>query len=255
MKTEIVTPGIFENFPEIICVVSTRIGGVSDKPYDLNLSFKVGDDRDNVRNNRKIFFGYLNIDESNLVYQHQTHSDNTVYVDKSGVINNNDAVYTDKENLFLCLTVADCLPVFLYHPAGIIAAVHSGWRGSYKRTVYKTVVKLAGHFRLNAADIIAYIGPGLSVENFEIGEEVKGLFRKDVIELRNGKYYLDNKLENILQLKEAGILKENIEVSEYCTYKEVNLFHSYRRDREKSGRMIGLIGMRRKDHRSNIIRQ
>lgn len=244
MLTKVIRPHIFEKFPEIICAVSTRIGGFSEKPYDLNLSYKVGDKVNNVRKNRKIFFDYLGIYHSNLVYQNQTHSDNSFYVDNSGVIDNSDAVFTNKKNLFLCLTVADCLPVFLFHPAGIIAAVHSGWKGSYKRIVFKTVNRLIQIFNINVRDMYAYIGPGLSVENFEVGRDVAGLFRKDVIEIRNGKYYLNNKLENLIQLTETGLKKNNIEISEYCTYREDMLFHSYRRDGDKSGRMLGLIGMR-----------
>ena len=244
MKTKVIRPSIFNVNPAVICAVSTRIGGVSDADYGLNLSFKVGDDRENVRRNRKIFFTHLNISENSLVFQQQTHSGNSVYAAKPGFIKDNDSIYTDVKNLFLCVTLADCLPVFLYHHSGVVAAVHSGWKGSCKKIVYKTVRKLTGHFGLNAEELLVYIGPGLSVDNFEVGKEVAELFRKDVIKERTGKLYLDNKLENLFQLTEAGISQNNIEISELCTYEEKNMFHSYRRDKETSGRMIGLIGIK-----------
>jgi YfiH family protein len=244
MKLEIIKPGIYKKYKDLFCAVSTKVGGISGGPYGLNLSYKVGDKSENVKINRKIFFDYLNIDESRLVYQNQTHSDNYVYVENSSFIKNNDAIFTDKKNLYLCLTIADCLPVFLYHPGGIIAAIHSGWRGSHRKIVFKTVKKVCEHFGFNASELIAYIGPGLSVENFEVGKEVAELFGKDVVRIRGNKYYFDNKLENKNQLIKAGVSEINIEISDYCTYKEVNLFHSYRRNGKNAGRMLGVIGLR-----------
>lgn len=244
MRTEIIKPCIYKEYNDVFCAVSTRTGGVSEKPFNLNLSYNVGDKTEHVKMNRKIFFGYLNIDESRLVYQNQTHSDYSVYVKNSSFIKNNDALFTDKKNLFLCLTVADCLPVFLYHPEGIIAAIHSGWKGSHRQIVYKTVLKVCEYFGLNPSELIAYIGPGLSVENFEVGKEVAELFDGNVIRICENKYFLDNKLENKNQLMKAGVKEINIEISEYCTYKEERLFHSYRRNGIGAGRMLGVIGLR-----------
>jgi hypothetical protein len=245
MKIKVITPSIFNIDNGVICAVSTRAGGVSEGNYGLNFSYKVGDDKENVRKNRKLFFEYLDISESCLVYQQQTHSDNIIYVTEPGLIMDNDALYTDVKNLFLCLTLADCLPVFLYHPSGVVAAIHSGWKGSLKQIVRKTVGKLTAHFGLNTMDILAYVGPGLSADNFQVGKDVADLFGKDVIQVRNGKLYLDNKLEIIRQLTSAGVLEKNIEISGLCTYKEKELFHSYRRDKEKSGRMLGIIGIKK----------
>jgi len=244
MKPEIIQPEIFKKYKDIFCAVSTRSGGVSGESYGFNLSYKVGDKSENVKTNRKIFFDYLNILESRLVFQNQIHSDNSAYVESTLFLENNDALYTDKKNLYLCLTVADCLPVFLYHPGGIIIAIHSGWKGSHGKIVYKTVKKVSEHFGLNVSEFIAYIGPGLSVENFEVGKEVADLFGNDVIKIRKNKYYFDNKLENKNQLMKAGVREINIEISEYCTYKEEKLFHSYRRNGIRAGRMLGVIGLR-----------
>ncbi|MBN1634651.1 MAG: peptidoglycan editing factor PgeF [Ignavibacteria bacterium] len=244
MRLEVIKPEIFSKYKDVFCAVSTRIGGVSEMFYDLNLSYRVGDSNENVRMNRKIFFNYLKIDESRLVFQNQIHGSNSFYTEKSAFIINNDALYTDKRNLYLCLTIADCLPVFLYHPGGIIAAIHSGWRGSHLQIAYKTVIKICKHFAFDASELTAYIGPGLSAENFEVGREVAELFDRDVIRNREGKYFFDNKLENKNQLVKAGVKEINIEVSEYCTFKEKKLFHSYRRDGNRAGRMLGLIGLR-----------
>lgn len=244
MNPEIIQPVIYKKYKDLFCAISTRIGGISGEPYGLNLSYRVGDKFENVKANRKIFFDYLNILESRLVYQNQTHGDNSAYAESTSFKKNNDALYTDKKNLYLCLTIADCLPVFLFHPGGIVVAIHSGWKGSHGKIVYKTVKKVCEYFELNASELIAYIGPGLSVENFEVGKEVAELFSSDVIKIKNNKYYFDNKLENKNQLIKAGVREINIEISEYCTYKEEKLFHSYRRNGNRAGRMLGVIGLR-----------
>ena len=98
-------------------------------------------------------------------------------------------------------------------------------------------------FSIDVEKIIAYIGPGISVNNFEVGKDVADLFDEGVKENRDGKYFIDLKKHNYIQLQKIGVRNENIEVSGYCTFKEKDLFHSYRRDRDKSGRMLAVIGM------------
>jgi len=244
VKIKLITPQIF-NKHKVLCAVSTKHGGVSEETYRMNLSFRVGDSPENVNENRRILFEHLGIPEDRLVYQGQIHSCNSHYAENPGTIKNNDAVFTDKENLFLTVTIADCLPVFLYHPGGIIAAIHSGWRGSVKKITEKTLIKICEHFAVKPSEFLAFLGPALSVDNFEVGSEVAALFRKEVITSYNGKYYLDNKLENYLQLIESGLKEENIESSVLCTFTESSLLHSYRRDKNYSGRMLGIIGNQR----------
>ena len=76
-----------------------------------------------------------------------------------------------------------------------------------------------------------------------MGKDVADLFGGKVKVFRNEKYFIDLKKHNHIQLQKLGVRNENIEVSEYCTYDEKDLFHSYRRDRDKSGRMLGVIGL------------
>ena len=98
-------------------------------------------------------------------------------------------------------------------------------------------------FSVDTSKLIAYIGPAISQDCYEVGKEVADLFDEKVKAYRDGKYSLDLKKSNLYQLLNLGVRKENIEVSEHCTFKEEKLFHSHRRDGERIGRMFGIIGM------------
>ncbi|MDQ3021214.1 MAG: peptidoglycan editing factor PgeF [Bacteroidota bacterium] len=244
-NTKIIYSDLFKKFHGLVFGFSTKVGGVSDEPYCLNLSSSVGDDPENVKRNRKIFFNEMGIDEAQVTFQKQTHSTVINYSDMPQHFDGCDAIYTDKKNNFLVVGVADCIPIFLYEPGKkIIAAIHSGWKGTYGRILTNTIEELIKKFDLNITGLTAYIGPGISQEKYEVGEDVGKFFVDDVKYFRNGKYYLDLKKENYNQLISLGLKKENIEVSELCTFREKDLLHSYRRDGDKSGRMFGVIGIK-----------
>ncbi len=245
MTPKIIYSELLKKFPELVFGFSTKVGGVSPDPYCLNLSISVGDDPNNVKRNRKLFFNELGVNESQVTFQKQIHSTTANYSDKPQCFEGCDAVYTDKKNNFLAVSVADCIPVFLYEPAKkIVAGIHSGWKGTHGKILTLTIKDLVKKFNIDLSKLSAYIGPGISQDNYEVGEEVGELFDDDVKYFKNGKYYPDLKKDNYKQLLEIGVRTENIEISELCTFKEKDLLHSYRRDRDKSGRMFGVIGMR-----------
>jgi copper oxidase (laccase) domain-containing protein len=99
-------------------------------------------------------------------------------------------------------------------------------------------------FNSKPENLYVYIGPGISINNFEVGKDVYDLFDDDFKEVRVAKYYVDLKKDIYTRLIRMGVKDENVEVSEFCTFRDEELFHSYRRDREKSGRMLGVIGMK-----------
>lgn len=225
--------------------MSTKQGGVSDEPYCLNLSYSTGDKEDDVRKNREIFFRKIGISEEQVTFQKQIHSTNIKYSERGQFIKDCDAIYTNKNDVFLAVSTADCIPVFLYEPGRrVVAAIHSGWRGTAGKIVTKTIEEMVKRFDINVSEVIAYIGPGISVRNYEVGREVAKYFGEDVRMENQGRYYVDLKRDNYGQLRNAGIPQRNIEVNEMCTFKERELLHSYRRDGEKSGRMMGIIGIR-----------
>lgn len=243
-RIKIIKSEIFSRFPELKFGISTRHCDGAQPPFYFNLSFRVGDKNENVKNNRKIFFNELGIEEERVSFQRQTHSVISNLVTNPKFFDDSDALYTNSNNNFLAINIADCIPVFLYEPEKkVVAGIHSGWKGTLNKITTVTFEKLKNELSINPDKTLAYIGPGISNENFEVGKDVYDLFEPDVKIIRDEKYYIDLKKHNYLQLIRLGVKPENIEVSEYCTYKEKGLFHSYRRDRDNSGRMIGVIGL------------
>jgi polyphenol oxidase len=241
---QIIRPRIFSQFPGIISGVSTRLCGNDEPPFYFNLSYRVGDKKEKVRENRKIFFGGLGIEEDAVSFQRQTHSVNSNLVSGPKFFEDSDALYTNLKNNFLAVSIADCIPVLLYEPdKKIIAAIHSGWKGTLNKITTVTIEKLKKEFSIDAGKIYAYIGPGISVKNFEVRKDVADLFTDDVKNFRSGRYFIDLKKHNCMQLQELGVKRDKIEISDYCTFEEKELFHSYRRDRDKSGRMLAVIGI------------
>lgn len=241
---EIIRSELLAKHPEIVFGISTKEGGVSPSPFYMNLSLATPDKEENVLQNRKIFFGELGIDIDTVNFQKQVHCDDVKYIEQGGHIGDCDATVTDKSNVFLTVSVADCLPVFIYEPGRkVIGAVHAGWRGTEKMIVQKAVRKLENKFSADAGKMIAYIGPGICFKCFEVGNEVAEKFSNKVKEKRGEKYYIDLAKENKRQLTEGGVQESNIEICGLCTMEEKDLLHSYRRDGVNSGRMYGVIGM------------
>jgi len=241
----IVRSELLSHFPVIRSGVSTRRGGVSAPPLDLNLSYNVGDQETNVRQNRERFFGSLTIPTDRLAVPYQVHSAVVRRVEKAGRYEACDALVTNIRGLFLAITVADCLPILLYDPLmHAVAAVHSGWRGSKGRILLNALTILEKEFGSGRNDIVVFIGPGAGGCCYEVGEEVATQFPSEcIVRERGRKLRLDLKLFNKNMLLENGIEQRNVEVSPLCTICAPGLFHSYRRDGSRSGRMMGVIGM------------
>ncbi len=239
----IIHPEIFDPFPEIIAAQSTRLGGVSPEPFGMNLSSHVGDEQSNVDRNRRMFFEAIGVPAGTReVYQNQVHSSNVHVVHgDEGVLKESDALITAEPNVLLGVTIADCTPVLLYEPkAKLIAAVHAGWRGTEQMIALATVRKMM-ELGAEPKNIFAFIGASASGEKYEVGLEVATLFEeKHLVELAGGKYLLDVKAANLDQLLFAGIPREQIEISPLCTISDARL-HSYRRDGNRSGRMLSVI--------------
>jgi len=240
----IIRPKIFKKFSEIIAAQSTREGGVSPLPFGLNLSSHVGDDPVFVAENRKRFYSAAGVPEAaQFVYQNQVHSASINHVSgEEGIVKESDGLFTDKENVFLCVSVADCTPVLIYAPdKKIVAAVHAGWRGTEQLIAY-TMVKKLTELGADPELMHAFIGASASVDRYEVGSEVATLFEKDYYrEMPNDKCNLDIKKANRDQLLIGGVPQHQIEISPLCTITDERL-HSYRRDGKQSGRMFAVIG-------------
>lgn len=244
----ILKPFIFQKFPEIVCGFSTKIGPNAKPPYYFNLSYSVGDKKEIVDSNRKLFFNELGLNENVVSYQKQVHEDFIKEVNSFGNCGESDALITTKKNLGLAISSADCPAIFIYDPIKkLIAAVHSGWRGTEKKILRKTIQKLKNDFSSNPSNLICCIGPSISQRNYEVGEEVASKFDKEFVLKNENKFCLNLSKANYKMLIDEGVKEVNIQVSGLCTYEYDKLLHSYRRDGLKSGRALGIIAMKEND--------
>lgn len=176
-----------------------------------------------------------------LALPRQVHSDNVLWMKEAGRPEATDAVITDQPGLCVCVKTADCIPVLLYDTRQrIVAAVHAGWRGTVARIVQKTIGKMKP---LCPTDLHAIIGPGISLEWFEVGDEVYEAFSDagypmEQISCKEQKWHIDLCACCRLQLEATGIKAENIEESGICTYDEVEDYFSARRLGIASGRIL-----------------
>jgi polyphenol oxidase len=239
----IIRPAIFGQGASLAAALSTRKGGEPDSPYGMNLSFKVGDDPARVTRNRQKFFGSLGISLDDIAMMQQVHGATIQRVDAPGMNPSCDAMITNRPGIFLCVTVADCVPVFVMdREAHAVAVVHAGWRGTVAGIAESAVKALVAAYGADPLRMEAYIGPAAGGCCYEVGKEVAEKFDAQFVSLSDGKQCIALKDANLIQLKDAGIPETAIEVHPSCTIHDRDLFHSYRRDGDGSGRMIGVVG-------------
>jgi YfiH family protein len=241
----IIRSEILSRFTEITHGISTKLGGNPSPPYYNNMSFKVGDDEENVKSNRNKFFGSLGVAQKLLAIPRQIHSDEIKVIDKPGYYFGCDGLITSGKNVYLIISTADCYSVMMYDSANeVIANIHSGWRGTQKGIVTKAVDMMKSEFGTRNNDLNVFVGPGISTANFEVGEDVVNLFKDKYIQRKNGKYFVDLKADISDRFNAFGIDGSHLEIYPHCSYDMKDYLHSYRRDRNNSGRMFSVIGMK-----------
>ncbi|GAB5045754.1 peptidoglycan editing factor PgeF [Thermodesulfovibrio sp. TK110] len=160
-----------------------------------------------------------------------------------------DAVITDQKNLFIGIKTADCLPALIFDPEEkVIAAVHAGWRGTAKGILRKTILKMNEIYGCEPKNLLIAFGPYIKGCCYEVGEEVIEALRKEIPEENyifrvNRKKHVDIGIANCFQAISAGVKKENIWISEDCTYCKNIEYASYRFHGKKAARQYGVIGM------------
>jgi len=152
-----------------------------------------------------------------------------------------DFLVTKERGVAIGVLTADCLPIVLFDKKNCgVGVVHAGWRGSVKNISLKALEMMQKEFGTNPADVIAYFGPSARVCCYEVGRD----FEVSALCERGNKFFFDNTNFNYLQLLEAGVLEENIEKKyNLCTICS-ELYHSYRRDRDRSGRQATVVVLR-----------
>lgn len=225
---------------------TTRQGGCSTGNYAaFNINGYCGDDEVHIAANKVALCSLLGIDSNRLVMPHQVHDCVVRRIDgpQQGVIEGVDAVMTDVPQLCIGVSTADCIPVLLYdstHRA--VSAVHAGWRGTVLRIVQKAVETMRDTYGTAPADLQAVIGPGISLDSFEVGDEVYNQFLSagfdmQPISRRDAKWHIDLPMCNRLQLMEAGVPADHIQMTNICTYQQYDRYFSARRLGIQSGRI------------------
>lgn len=213
---------------------------------------------ENNLNNYKTLCNAINIDYKNIIKANQAHTDNIVKIEE--ITNNridtpnpSDGLITNKKNIILATTNADCILFLLYDPKkNVIANIHSGWKGTLQRISIKAVNKMKEDFGCDPRDIIVCICPSIRKCHFEVDRDVYQMFDnefKDLEEITNciqkdnkkEKWYIDTVLINKIILKKAGILEENIEDSEICSVCNKEKVHSYRAEGPQYGLATAII--------------
>lgn len=237
---------------------TTRHGGVSEGNYsEFNINYYCGDRADHIQANRRSLCRLLGIDESRLVYPHQVHGVEVRQIDeefltlssadRKVVLEGVDAVMTHLPGVCLGVSTADCIPLLIYDNVQHAAcAVHAGWRGTVARIAQKAVAEMRRAYGTSPSDLKAVIGPGISLENFEVGDEVYGQFAAagfpmEAIARRYRKWHINLWECNRLQLVESGIQPSNIHLSGICTFAQAGDFFSARRLGIDSGRIFSGI--------------
>jgi YfiH family protein len=235
----IIVPVWSRDHPGLKAAVSTRVGGVSRQPLGMNTSYRVGDDEDSVS-----FFKAAGVPPGSIATAGQVHGSNLVVVDRPGHYPDCDGLVTGRAGLCLGVSIADCVPILLYDRGKrVAAAVHSGWRGSREKIVRRCVELMRERFSSDPVDIEAYIGPSAGGCCYEVGAEVADHFPAESLEdIGNAKFRLNLWIYNRNLLAGCGVPESQILLSERCTIHQDDTFHSHRRDRERSGRMLAVIG-------------
>ena len=174
----------------------------------------------------------------------QVHGTDVATVREAGHVPEHDGLVTGTPGLVLSVVAADCALVLLADAeAGVVGACHSGWRGTVAGVAGKTVVAMQA-LGAEPGRIRAALGPCISVQAFEVGEEVAAQFDASVVERRPDwpRPHVDLRAELGRQLAAAGVTA--VEASGACTVGDNDRFFSYRAESGTAGRMLGFVGVR-----------
>jgi YfiH family protein len=219
---------------------TTRLGGFSEPPFDaLNLGRHVGDQQQTVERNRQWLVAQAKM-PSSPAWLNQTHSTDVVTLPlEPGIIVSADASVAHHSKQVCTVMTADCVPVIFCNTQGTqVAAAHAGWRGLLNGILENTASKLEG-------TIIAWIGPSIRQQRFEVGPEVRAQFIESSSELEScfvpskiqGKWMADLEQIVTLRLQKAGV--HQVTSSGLCTYDD-DRFFSYRQN-SNTGRQATVI--------------
>lgn len=222
-------------------VATTRAGGVSAGPFaSLNLGKATEDRPEDVAANRRLLRGRLGLSRE-PAWLHQVHGNDVVRADTVDEAPAADAGWTETPGVACAVLVADCLPVLFCDRAGSrVAAAHCGWRG-LASDVLETTIDALG---VEPGELLAWLGPAIGPDAFEIGPEVRGAFTERWPEMsaafRSGhgdRSFCD--IYEIARIRLRALGLRDVFGGGFCTVNDPGRFYSFRRD-GLTGRMAAL---------------
>jgi YfiH family protein len=230
--------------PNVRALFTTRNGGASAGPYaSLNLGDHVGDDPLNVEKNRNLLRQFL---PGEPMWLKQVHGTAAVDADNHSCMApcTGDAAFSRRPGNVCAVLVADCLPILLCDQAGtMVGVIHAGWRGMAEGVIERTLSEIG----VENMRMMAWLGPAIGPDHFEVGDEVRRAFMKDDAKAASAffphprddaKWFADLFILARQRLAKAGI--DQIYGGGQCTFSDSSRFFSYRRD-GTTGRMAALI--------------
>ncbi len=253
-----------------------RDSGVGQGAYaGFNITHYCGDDPEHVSRNRHALCRELGITDASLHLPWQTHDAEVMKIDQAFLrlptearaerLHGIDALITDESGQCIGVSTADCIPILLHDPVHhAVAAIHAGWRGTVKNIVECTISAMQHHYGTQPHELRAVIGPGISCEAFEVGDEVYEAFAEAGFPMPHiarrmpafaasiaaasshipEKWHIDLWAANAHLLETAGLPLHHIMVSGICTYTHHDTYFSARRLGIKSGRIFTGIMMK-----------
>lgn len=247
---------LLSKYPNILHFVTTRRGGCSQGNYaTFNCTSYTGDNEQDVLSNQQLLQQSFPDDMPQLVIPRQVHNTEVRLIKSADdcrkeALEGVDALIAHLPGYCLCISTADCVPLLIYDTKQkVIAAVHAGWRGTVQGIVTKTLQQMQQEYQSESSNLMVCIGPSISVDAFEVGDEVYGAFRNkgyDMprIAMRNektAKHHIDLWEANRQDLLAFGIPHSQIECAGICTYQNYEEFFSARRLGIHSGRILSGI--------------
>ena len=240
----------------LVSAFCTRRGGASQDEYkSLNMSFREGDEEFRVLSNWDRLATAFAIPMEQFLVVNQVHGDSIFVIKPHGSYFssreelNYDAIVTTRANLAICIKTADCAPVFIEDKVKkVIAVVHAGWKGTVLEISAKVIRLMQNQYGSLPENILAAIGPSIGKCCYEVDQATADAFRQHKnheLFLQQGKkkdkWKLDLAEANRLQILEAGVPENNIEVSGYCTTCNQDMFFSHRGSGGITGRQINFM--------------
>jgi polyphenol oxidase len=240
----------------VVAAFTGRSGGASEGPYQaLNLGLRVGDDLRRALSNRRRAATVLGLAGLPWAVARQVHSARVLRVARADLgpgppegrppVGEGDGLVTDEPGLVLAALTADCAPVLLADPAaGVVGAVHAGWRGLAAGVVEAGVAALAG-LGADPAATVGLVGPAVGGCCYEVGADVRAAvgdrYPAALATTREGRPSLDPAAGAAEALARAGV--GEVRVAGECTFDLAGRFFSHRRDHGVTGRQAGLVAL------------